>query len=373
VNGVPCKFRTAQPSELIPVTIELAEWLTPERIPVRMRQADCAAAIRIQFRGPAAMPLPQLNVDRIRFFLDGESSLVHDIYELLSWDVSRVVVAGKTHHALAAGCLKPVGFEPDEAILDYSQRSFAGYRLLQEYFAFPDKFLFFDLCGLASAWAKADAEDRSDIYLMLRAAPSAVQQQRLERGVNKMAFRLNCVPIVNLFEQTCEPILLTHHTFEHQIVADVRRLMATEVHSIKEVLIGDPKSRDFQVCEPFYSPRLHSQEGGAKTGYWMAYRRPSDRSDDAGTEVLLSIVNSERRSTIVENATLTVRATCTNRDLPSRLPFGNPAGDFELDGSAPVCRITALRKPTATLRPPRRTGLSLESHFASFFELLVAG
>ena len=49
---------------------------------------------------------------------------------------------------------------------------------------------------------------------------------------------------------------------------------------------------------------------------------------------------------------LTVRTTCTNRDLPSRLPFGNEAGDFELEGAAPVKRIVALLKPTATLRPP---------------------
>jgi hypothetical protein len=49
---------------------------------------------------------------------------------------------------------------------------------------------------------------------------------------------------------------------------------------------------------------------------------------------------------------LTVRTTCTNRDLPSRLPFGNEQGDFELEGAAPVRRIVALLKPTDTLRPP---------------------
>jgi type VI secretion system protein ImpG len=319
------------------------------------------------------VPLPQLNVERLRFFLNGESSVVHDIYELLSWNVSRVVVAGKANHTLGPGCLRPVGFDADEAILDYSQRSFPGYRLLQEYFAFPEKFLFYDLCGLAGAWAKAGTEDRADIYLLVDAAPATFQQQRLERGINKTVFRLNCVPIVNLFEQTCEPISLNHRTFEYPVIPDVRRPMATEVHSIQEVVIGDARSSDFRVCEPFYSPKLHSRSPSGKSAYWTLYRRPSGRPDDAGTDVLLSIVNSEQKSAVIEDGTVTVRAICTNRDLPSRLPFGNAAGDFELDASAPVARIVALKKPTATLRSPGGPGSlwNLISHLSLNYLSLV--
>ena len=49
---------------------------------------------------------------------------------------------------------------------------------------------------------------------------------------------------------------------------------------------------------------------------------------------------------------LSIRTTCTNRDLPSRLPFGNADGDFELEGFASLKRIVALRKPTPPVRPP---------------------
>jgi type VI secretion system protein ImpG len=50
--------------------------------------------------------------------------------------------------------------------------------------------------------------------------------------------------------------------------------------------------------------------------------------------------------------TLMVRTICTNRDLPSRLPFGDEGGDFELEGAIPIKRIVALVKPTDTIRPP---------------------
>ena len=34
--------------------------------------------------------------------------------------------------------------------------------------------------------------------------------------------------------------------------------------------------------------------------------------------------------------TLTMHTTCTNRDLPGKLPFGGDSGDFELEGRRPV-------------------------------------
>ena len=65
----------------------------------------------------------------------------------------------------------------------------------------------------------------------------------------------------------------------------------------------------------------------------------------------LSLVDLSFRSIHPKQDAITVRTFCTNRDLPSRLPFGNESGDFELELSAPLKRIIALRKPTPTLRP----------------------
>jgi type VI secretion system protein ImpG len=70
-----------------------------------------------------------------------------------------------------------------------------------------------------------------------------------------------------------------------------------------------------------------------------------------------------------------LRTTCTNRDLPTRLPFGNDSGDFELEGGAAIKRIVALRKPTNAVRPP--TGKAalwrLISHLSLNYLSLVEG
>jgi type VI secretion system protein ImpG len=81
-------------------------------------------------------------------------------------------------------------------------------------------------------------------------------------------------------------------------------------------------------------------------------RTASTRKGDEGTDVSLSLVDLSARPMHLDYDTVTVRCTCTNRDLITRLPFGSENGDFEMTGAAAIKRIVALRKPTRTLRPP---------------------
>ena len=103
--------------------------------------------------------------------------------------------------------------------------------------------------------------------------------------------------------------------------------------------------------EPFYSLR-HSTRASKQQYFWLARRRPSIRPNDEGTDMFLSLIDLSMRPTKPEANILSVRTTCTNRDLPSRLPFGNEDGDFELEGASSLKRIVALRKPTPVVRPP---------------------
>jgi len=166
---------------------------------------------------------------------------------------------------------------------------------------------------------------------------------------------LSCSPIINLFPQTAEPILWDETRYEYQVVPDARRRFATEVFSIDEVFSVDSNSQEVTHFEPFYSFR-HGAVREKKHTFWHAARRPSTRKNDQGTEVFLSLLDISGRPARPEAETITVRCTCTNRDLPARLPFGNEAGDFEMEGASAVRRIVALRKPTAPLRPPSGKG-----------------
>jgi type VI secretion system protein ImpG len=139
-----------------------------------------------------------------------------------------------------------------------------------------------------------------------------------------------------------------HTRPEYPVVADASRRRAVEVYSVEEVLTTDPRTRAVEHIEPFYALR-HGAMNSARR-YWQAMRRPAMRPQESDTEVYLSFVN------VLDPCTVTVRALCCNGDLPSKLPFGAAAGDFELESAVPVQRVSALVRPTGALRPPLAGG-----------------
>jgi type VI secretion system protein ImpG len=177
--------------------------------------------------------------------------------------------------------------------------------------------------------------------------------------------------VINLFELGAEPVLLQQTKFEYPVVPDTRRRNALEIFSIDDVLTTSPDRREVIHYEPFYGSH-HGRRGKAQA-FWHASRRQSTRANDEGTEMFISMVDSTGRSARVGADTVTVRCTCTNRDLPSRLPFGNENGDFELESGSAVKRIVSLRKPTSSVRPPLRRGLQwrLISHLSLNYLSLV--
>ena len=356
VNGVPCKFRTCYDLNFWPVEITGAEWKTPDRLQAQTRGSEAVAAVNIGLRCAGDLTFGQLGCSSLRFYLNGESQLVNNLYELLCNNTSHIIIrdaspkSRATPVILGADSLRPVGFAEDDGVLPYSRRSFIGYRLLQEYFCFPQKFFFLDLTGLERL-KEAGFGNQIEIILMISPFERTERRQMLELGVGPKTFKLNCTPIVNLFTQTAEPILLEHTAYEYQVVPDVTRRRATEVFEITEVRSANPQSGEVLRFEPFYSYR-HGVNRAKTQAFWRASRRPSGYRDDEGSEVFISLVDLSSRPVKPNVDTLSVRTVCTNRDLPSRLPFGNDTGDFELEGALPVKRIVALIKPTDVLRPP---------------------
>ncbi len=356
VQGVPCKFRTCYDVVFWPVEVAEAEWKTPDRLQPAIKASDAVAAVRIDLRALGDAKFSKLALKSLRFYLSGESGMAHTLYELLCNNCSQIIVRDPTPRSkvqpvyLSGDALRPVGFGEDEGTLPYPRRSFVGYRLLQEYFCFPQKFFFFDLAGLDQV-CQGGFGPRAEVILLISPFERGDRKQTLELGVSAKTFRLGCTPIVNLFQQTAEPILLDHTRYEYQVVPDVTRRKATEVFEIVDVVSANPQTQEVFQFEPLYSFRHGVMRSKVQT-FWRAARRPSGRRDDEGTEVYLSLVDRSGRPVQPNVDTLVVRTICTNRDLPARLPFGNEAGDFELEGALPFKRIISLLKPTDTVRPP---------------------
>jgi type VI secretion system protein ImpG len=373
VAGSPCRFRTCYPTTLWPLEVEAAglEAVDSSRQGILPRSA--LGLIRLELRCLAGMSLAELELDRLRFFIHGEARLTYTLYELLFNNVIEIRIRPRsgtqtrTAVRLPATTILPVGFAADEGLLPYGPRSFLGYRLLQEYFSFPEKFLFFDLTGLGKA-VKNESADGFEIQILLNRMP------RLEQPVTKETFRLGCAPIVNLFNQIAEPVRLSHAQTEYQVIPDVRRQNATEVYAVDSVISVTPGTDETVEYQPFYSFK-HAAERERQQAFWYAARRPSPKKGDNGTEVYLSLVDLEFRPTLPPVDTVIIHATCSNRDLPGKLPFGGDRSEFELEGAAPLSRIRCLKKPTETMRAPLRRGVQwrLISHLTLNYLSLFDG
>jgi type VI secretion system protein ImpG len=369
VDGAPCKFRTCYDVTLWPVEVSDARWVTPDKLNPPFRASEAVAALRVELRCLSDVVFNKLQMPSLRFYLNGEGDVVSTLYELLCNNCRQIVVRDPDKpkapaHLLDPKSLRAMGFSPAESMLPYPRRSFDSYRLLQEYFAFPEKYFFFELNGLEPS-LNALSGGRAEIIFLFSAFEAEQRQQRLAVGVTAKAFRLGCSPIVNLFPQSAEPIMLTHRRSEYPVVPDARRRMATEVFSVDEVASADTVTHELSYYEPFYSYRHHTTRQQDQT-FWYSMRRPSSRKGDEGSDVYLSLVDLSLHTCLPDAQAITVRCTCTNRDVVSRLPFGNAGGDFEVEGVGSIKGAVALRKPTSTLRPPmgRSTLWRLISHLA---------
>jgi len=372
VSGNPCQFTTRYPVTLWPVEVVKAELREPKKL---LKGAQQAIVIRLKTFNNLNMS--QLNWKKLRFFLNGSGQHVFLLYELLFNNMCHLEIeaVGQTKTlevlALKPNDIKPVGFKADEGMIPYPRRSFLGYLLLFEYFCFPEKFLFFDLAGIGETtrWSFTDTIEIW-IYLDKLAKSNLV--------VNKDTFCLDATPVVNLFARIAEPIRVEQRKTDYQVIPDIRRQDATEVFSINRVSASSPTSPGKEVdFQPFYSLRHHRdkyEDRGGKA-FWHIQRQPSGKKGDDGTEVFLSFADFSLRPIDPGVEIVTVHATCTNRDLPSRLPFGDSSGDFNMELAAPVAQITCLIKPTPTRRPALQGALQwrLISHLSLNYLSLING
>lgn len=374
VQGLPCRFRTCYSTSLWPATISAGEWTSAERAGTGARIGEAVGAFRVELRAFDGMRLGQLAVasseggagrspattapglDALRLHIAGEANVADVVYELLVNSCARVVLRdpdqpSRAPIVLGTGAVSPVGFSEDEMMLPYPRRMLAGYALLQELFCFPQKFLFVDILGLARALQAMDAGPRAELYFVIAPFERTERRQVVEFGVNARTFRLGCTPIVNLFEQSAEPILLTQLATEYPVVPDARRRLEIESWAVESVVGITPGEGEPRSIEPLYGFR-HGRSDAAGV-FWHAVRRPSAWRTDRGTELFLSFADLSGRIRPPNAEVASIRLTCFNGDLPSRLPFGvDERGDFDLLQGGPVRRVTCLVKPTPVIQPP---------------------
>lgn len=365
-DQTPCEYRTAHEVTLWPVELIEAQYFTGKE-PVALLDLPNIARVRAGIRLRLRTTLPNLTfdklaLDRLTLYLHGSDELPVQLYEqLLGNAVMMMVRPGQRpapwYEVVASDRIQRQGFADEQALLPYGPASFQGYRLLQEYFAFPQRYRFVELQGLGPAVKRCTDLELEILILLNRTNPS------LEGRVETEHFALFCAPAINLFPKRADRIHLGEQVAEHHLVPDRTRPMDFEVYQVNSVT-GIGAEGEEQEFLPFYATYDRLDPRGQQAFYTLQrsprrlssqQRRNGARSSYVGSEVFLSLVDAGEIPYRSDLKQLAVTTLCTNRDLPLHMPIGLSETDFSMTSGAPVHSVRCLAGPSAP-RPSHAHG-----------------
>lgn len=343
IEGTQCLFRTCYPVIVHPVSLTSASFEVP---------ATGAPKVQLSFR-VEGRTLEDWSTDRLRFYLAGEYSAASYLYYLLRYHITRIMVmprGGGGPLALPPTRLVPVGFELADGLFPYPSNSFPGYRLLQEYFILPEKFLFLELQGLEQ-WAHRGAGNQFDVVFELDGIP------KTPPTVRKDSFVLYATPAINLFNRWADPIRLDHQKHQYRVIPDARHRDHYQVYDLQRVIgieQGSAKEKEYAPIDQFQWRKPDSPS------YHVGFRKSLIGKR---TEVYLSVLYPEGAAMPTAEV-LSLEIGCTNATLPERLNVGDISRPTS--SSPELTTFRNIRMPTATIDPPLGGALlwRLLSHLA---------
>ncbi len=352
-----CEFQTAHEITLWPLQLDQVNYLP---LGEALRYAgsevkDVKAGIRLKLQTVLDFNFQQLNIDNIPFYLHGSGKVPSQLYEMIIGHSLAVIIQGVNETSngfrqiLNKDVIQALGFDDEQALLPYTAPSFQGYRLLQEYFALPQRYLFIDICQLQSSLQICN-DTAIEIVILLD-----IDNTEFEDLITINHFALNCSPAINLFSKRTNRIHLSQQSTEHHLVIDRTKTHDFEVFSIEEMEGYGVGSKIEQIFRPFYSNR---QENGiqGQLSFYTARREPTRESskkdvgnlkaDYVGSEIFISLVDASETPYRSDLKQIGVRALCTNRGLSKMMLIGKGKTDFNWDISAPIDAIRCLAGPT---------------------------
>ena len=356
-----CEYRTAHNVSLWPLRVAEAGYHTRDLSVFGLPEGcEARAGIRIRLQATAGPGFHELQLDELTLHLVGAGETAMRLYEQCLAHCTGILVQSATRPVKRQTLLEPsniqrVGFAEHEALIPVDARSFQGYRLLHEYFALPQRFMFVKLTGLAQALSRCETREVDVIVLV------GEENLALEGRVDAENFALFCTPAINLFPKRADPVDLTDRFSEYHVVPDRRRPQDYEVYQIKRVVGHGTAGGERREFRPFYSASDFDAAAGDAGAYFVVkrvqrtlssrQRLVGPRSAYRGSEVYLTLVDANAAPFSPDLSYLSVEALCTNRDLPLLLGVGQGASDFSLETSTSA-PVKAVRCVGGRPRPP---------------------
>ncbi len=341
IDGTACRFRTSYDVDLYPLNIKDVEFV----------KRGASPELTIRFEVFSGTSLDQLNVDKLRFYIHGDTHLAQTLYLYLFQYLRGVSVQVQTEQGSQGFTLPPtalsaVGFAENEDLLPYPDNAFHGYRLLQEYFTLPQKFHFFEISGLNLL---ANLPKATEFEIKLEFNRPFDEKIRIETG----NLLLYCTPIINIFNRDADPIRVDQKKLDYVIRpagGDVSHYEIFKINDVHGWIQGSGEKRKYH---PFlsYDHGAESQEG--EDVFYKTKVAPSVVG--RGLDTIVSFANSSDNHSIPQTETISIELTCTNRHLAEKLRVGDISR--ATSSSPEIAKFENIISPTISVPPPIGKGL----------------
>lgn len=368
-----CRFTTVYDTQVIPFQVSRARLQTcPVEAPNPGSYQDIKSVLTLRLDAiNSDIELEKLPLKRVRFYLKGNRHYSSALYELLLNHCLKVAVAKGPHDPSAAlfqaeDIIHPVGFEEDEGVLPYPEQSFIGYRLLTEYFAYPEKFLFFDV-DISALEGKLEGQHLELFFYFDKALPD------IEATIDHNNFVLNATPLVNLYEQYSEPTRLEESSYEYPVIADARHPDCVEVYNIESVSISTDET-NLESVSPFFG--VSTTPRSDLTDVRWHSRREEMEYGNVRSQFQLSLIHIDALLAEQNDGVMLTRLRCFNGRLPYKLTQRQSHPSLILStGSSAVDTIECMTPFTDAVRPRMDDDVywQLLSHLNLNYVSLTAG
>jgi type VI secretion system protein ImpG len=322
-SGETCSFMTSHDLQLWPMEISTVSVIQKERLPDYFARSIYYLKIGLKYNKTNKIP------KKLRFYIHADALLRGKIFASIFSTEEQVIFQKDSQYKLMSK-INPVGIEDDESLFPYPRTIHRGFRLLQEYFAFADKFYGFDVELLDDL----DITEESFLYIPMN--------HDISLQISAKNLSLSSVPAVNLFPKVTEPLRLDHKQVEYCLVADYRRYSSNEIYAIKKIVAVDSKNNDEIFVPEFFS--CDYSLDNANTGiFWKSKRKGSYLKNTPGDDVYFSFIDMNFNPQYPADKIFYGHTLCTNRSLAEQIPV---SGELQIELSVPTRKIYCIDRPT---------------------------
>ncbi len=327
-DGFKCRFQTCFDLDVHPMKIRSVQQVVTEH--------ENGIILSCELAG---ISLSQWKQDKISFFLSGSYSTTSSIFACLTQFISSIQLVGKNSpgpYRLDKPNFRSVGFDKANSLFSYPSQSFSGFSLLQEYFIFPQKFLFFELSGVQN-WTNRPDTNQFDIIFEFKRHPFDLPEVSVDN------FSLFSVPAINYFPFEAEPVVVDHTKEKIRIRPSSKTGTGYQIYSVDKVTGYTQGS----VTPTEYASMDDFSVDSRVTSFYKANRRLSPITNTY--EVFLNLSYPEEKSEYKQE-TLTIDLTCTNGTEAEKLLPGDICE--HTSNSPELLNFTNITAPTTNIEPP---------------------